>query len=182
MKKPLIINLCGAPGAGKSTGASYIFSKLKMQGVNAELITEFAKDKTWENNKTALENQIYVLGKQYYKITRCKDQVDVIITDSPILLSIFYGEDKFYAEELKNLVIKLWKNDNNLLYFVNRDKPYNPKGRNQTEKESDEISVNLKQILSNFKGDIIYQEIMGNESSYNLVVEQVLKLLSSQEE
>ena len=182
MKKPLIINLCGAPGAGKSTGASYIFSKLKMQGVNAELITEFAKDKTWENNKTTLENQIYALGKQYYKITRCKDQVDVIITDSPILLSSFDGGDKFYAEELKNLVIKLWKNDNNLLYFVNRDKSYNPKGRNQTEKESDEISVNLKQILSNFKGDIIYQEIMGNESSYNLVVEQVLKLLSSQEE
>ena len=116
MKKPLIINLCGAPGAGKSTGASYIFSKLKMQGVNAELITEFAKDKTWENNKTALENQTYALGKQYYNITRCKDQVDVIITDSPILLSIFYGGDKFYAEELKNLGIKLWKNDNNLLY------------------------------------------------------------------
>ena len=46
MKSPLIINLFGAPGVGKSTGAAYIFSKLKMAGMNAELVTEFAKDKT----------------------------------------------------------------------------------------------------------------------------------------
>ena len=43
----LIIQLYAAPGSGKSTGAAYIFSKLKMAGVNAELVTEFAKDKVW---------------------------------------------------------------------------------------------------------------------------------------
>ena len=31
----LIINLFGAPGAGKSTGAAYVFSQLKAAGVNA---------------------------------------------------------------------------------------------------------------------------------------------------
>lgn len=40
----LTVNLYGAPGAGKSTGAAYIFSQLKMRGVNAELVTEFAND------------------------------------------------------------------------------------------------------------------------------------------
>lgn len=40
-----VVNLFAQPGAGKSTGAAYIFAKLKMAGVNAELITEFAKDK-----------------------------------------------------------------------------------------------------------------------------------------
>ena len=44
----LVVNLFGVPGAGKSTGAAYIFSKLKLVGINAELITEFAKDKVWE--------------------------------------------------------------------------------------------------------------------------------------
>ena len=66
MKKPLVINLTGAPGAGKSTGAAYIFSELKMKGVNCELIGEFAKDKTWEHNTTALSCQEYVFGKQSY--------------------------------------------------------------------------------------------------------------------
>lgn len=41
----ILINLFGAPGTGKSTGAAYIFSQLKMKGINAELVTEFAKDK-----------------------------------------------------------------------------------------------------------------------------------------
>jgi len=40
--KCIVINLFGVPSAGKSTGAAYIFSQLKMAGVNAELVTEFA--------------------------------------------------------------------------------------------------------------------------------------------
>lgn len=48
MKNTLLVTLSGAPGAGKSTGAAYIFAMLKMQGINAELVTEYAKDKVWE--------------------------------------------------------------------------------------------------------------------------------------
>ena len=46
-KSCLVVNLFGAPSAGKSTGAAYIFSKLKMAGYNAELVTEFSKDMCW---------------------------------------------------------------------------------------------------------------------------------------
>ena len=53
----ILVNLYGAPGAGKSSGAAYIFSKLKMAGVNAELVTEFAKDKVYEHSKKVFENQ-----------------------------------------------------------------------------------------------------------------------------
>lgn len=42
----LVVNLFGGPGSGKSTGAAYVFARLKMLGYNAELVTEFAKDKT----------------------------------------------------------------------------------------------------------------------------------------
>ena len=82
----LIVNLFAGPGAGKSTIAAYVFARLKMAGVNCELAPEFAKDKVWEHNQTALDNQIYVFAKQYYRITRCADQVDVVITDSPVAL------------------------------------------------------------------------------------------------
>lgn len=81
--KTLVVNLFGTPGAGKSTGAAYIFSELKMRGINAELVTEFAKDKVWENNDEVFKNQAYIFGKQSYKMSRCRDKVDVIITDSP---------------------------------------------------------------------------------------------------
>lgn len=46
-KKTLVINLFGAPGSGKSSGAAYIFSQLKKLGIDCELVTEYAKDKCW---------------------------------------------------------------------------------------------------------------------------------------
>ena len=84
----ILVNLFGAPGAGKSTGAAYIFSQLKMAGINAELVTEFAKDKVWEESKEPFNNQAYIFGQQYFRISRCADKVDVIVTDSPPLAFI----------------------------------------------------------------------------------------------
>ena len=72
----IVINLFGVPGAGKSTGSAYIFSQLKMEGINAELITEFAKDKVWENNEEVFKNQAYLFGKQSFKLSRCRDKVE----------------------------------------------------------------------------------------------------------
>lgn len=51
----IVINLFGAPGAGKSTLAADIFSKLKRRQVKCELITEFAKDCVYEGNVCALK-------------------------------------------------------------------------------------------------------------------------------
>lgn len=172
----LIINLCGAPGAGKSTGAAYVFSQLKMEGVNAELITEFAKDKTWEHNSAALSNQVYMFGKQLFRISRCADQVDVIVTDSPLFLSILYNRqtpwDKRLPESFENLVCDISKRYDSLTYLVKRVKPYNPVGRNQTAEESDRLHVELKELLETF--NIPYQEITGALNDYNEVVADTL--------
>jgi len=94
MNKPITINLFAGPSAGKSTSAAAVFSLLKMHDVNAELFTEFAKDLTWEKRHRTLDNQYYIWGKQYHKMWRVKDQVDVLITDSPLLLGIIYGDQK----------------------------------------------------------------------------------------
>ena len=55
-KLPIVCNFFSGPGAGKSTLAAATFARLKMLNVNCELVTEFAKDKTWEKNFTALSN------------------------------------------------------------------------------------------------------------------------------
>ena len=87
MIKPIVLNFFGGPGTGKSTGAAYVFALLKMAGVNAELVTEAAKDLTWEEAFKNLRDQPYVFGKQAHRLFRCADMVDIIVTDSPIFLS-----------------------------------------------------------------------------------------------
>lgn len=99
----IVINLFGAPGSGKSTGATYIFTALKLLGVNVELITEFAKDKVWGNNIEAINNQAYIFGEQSFRMSRCKDKVDVIVTDSPYYCQLSIIKIKF----LERILIKL---------------------------------------------------------------------------
>lgn len=170
----IIINLFGAPGSGKSTGAAYIFSQLKMLGVDAELVTEFAKDKVWENNTEVLNNQTYVFGKQHFRISRCADKVDIIVTDSPLLLSAIYNHSELLGEEFNNLVAKIFKSYNSVNYFISRSKPYNPNGRLQTESESDEIANEIKALLGKY--DVEYTEVSGNTTGYDKIVEDVYRM------
>ena len=101
-----VINLFGEPGAGKSTGAAYIYSQLKMRGINVELVTEYAKDKVWEENTVVFKNQAYIFGKQFYRISRCEDKVDIIITDSPLPLSIIYNQNENLTENFDKTVMR----------------------------------------------------------------------------
>jgi adenylate kinase family enzyme len=181
MKKPIVVNLTGAPGAGKSTGAAKIFSELKMLGINCELVGEFAKDKTWEHNDTALRCQEYVFGKQSYRLARCRDDVDVIVTDSPLPLTIIYTHDEKIVGPLTDLVMAIFDSYDNINFFINRTKPYNPKGRNQTEEESDAISVRIKELYS--KLNIPYTEIDGDSFGYEKAISMICgKLLASRSE
>lgn len=176
-KKPLVINLFGAPGAGKSTGAAIVFAELKKRGVNAELVTEFAKDKTWEGNAIALGCQEYVFGKQSYRLARCRADVDVIVTDSPLPLSLLYMSDPALTKDgaFREVVMNVFNSYNNLNYYVNRVKPYNPKGRNQTESESDALAAPLKKLIN--ENDISCVEINGDDEGYATVVKEVAEWL-----
>lgn len=180
MKKPIVVNLFAGPGAGKSTAAAYIFSQLKMKGVNCELITEFAKDKTWEKNYSALRCQEYVFGKQSYKMDRCRDQVDVIITDSPLPLGIFYNQNPVLGRHYESLVMDVFNTYDNLNFFINRKKPYNPVGRNQTEEEAKEIDERIKIFCQ--KHDISYLIKDGTELGYIDIVDITLRYIKENAE
>lgn len=169
----ILVNLFGAPGAGKSTGAAYIFSQLKMRGINAELVTEFAKDKVWEGSKAVFENQAYIFGKQYFRISRCADKVDVIVTDSPLLLSILYNNDEDLGGTFDAVVRRVAKKYNSKNYYLKRVKDYNPAGRFQSEEESDEIAIELKRLLD--REGVDYQVRRGDVIGYEQIVEDIMR-------
>lgn len=172
----LVVNLFGAPGSGKSTGASYIFSCLKLAGINAELITEFAKDKVWEGTSEPFNNQAYLFGEQSYRISRCDGKVDAVVTDSPLPLSILYNaRPEVYTENFNKAVMDVFNSYNNMSILLNRVKPYNPAGRHETEEESDQLLPKLRTLLS--ERGIEYEEEDGNIDGYNRIVDSVLAKL-----
>lgn len=177
MKIPIVVNLFGAPGAGKSTGAAIVFSELKKAGVNAELVAEFAKDKTWEHNNKALSTQEYVFGKQSYRLARCRDDVDVIVTDSPLPLSIIYNHNPALDINFERTVINVFETYDNMNYYIHRVKPYNPKGRNQTEEESDALVGPINELLCKY--GIEYAAINGDDDGYDRIVQDVLNRTSA---
>ncbi len=169
----IVVNLFGAPGSGKSTGTAYIFSQLKLAGYNCELITEFAKDMVWERNKKAFANQMYIFGQQNYRLSCMNDEVDIVITDSPLPMSILYLNDKIDKKSYTKVVLDVFNQYNNLNFFIYRSKPYNPKGRNQTKEESDAIAQEM--VSTMLDNNIKFEKLCnGEEAEYENIV-QIIK-------
>ena len=178
MGNTLVVNLFGVPGAGKSTGAAYIFSCIKMAGVNAELITEYAKDKVWERNDEAFRNQAYIFGEQSYRISRCAGKVDVIVTDSPLPLSVMYNNDERLTENFNKAVMDVFNTYDNLNYLLLRVKPYNPVGRKQTEAESDALGASVISLLKD--RNIPYHSIDGDVKGYDEIVREIISRVNGE--
>lgn len=175
-KNTLVVNLYGAPGAGKSSGAAYIFYKLKSMGVDAEYVSEYAKDKVWEGHDMVFKDSCYIFGHQHFRLARVYGKVDVVVTDAPLFISAFYADDEV-KRELTSIAYKTngRYSANSLSYFLNRVKEYNPNGRFQTEEESDKVSCGIKNFLAELK--IYPTEIPGNEEGYDRVVADVVNVL-----
>ena len=168
----IVVNLFAGPGSGKSTTCAGVFAKLKLAGVNCEMALEYAKDKVWEESNKVLDDQIYVFGKQLHRIFRLKDKVDVVITDSPILLSIIY--DKTGNKYFSDLVLNQFNNFDNRNYFIERTTVYNPKGRLQTEDEAKEID---KVLLDLLKDCNIKYDSVGKSEAVDYIFNKIMKEL-----
>jgi hypothetical protein len=140
-----VINLFAGPGAGKSTTAAGLFFELKTRNIKCELVTEYAKDMTYEKRFNTLQDQLYILAKQNQRIKRLQGVVDYIVTDSPLIIGLAYTP-KDYFLTFKPFVLDLFNSYNNENVFLMRTKKYQSYGRNQTEaeaKEKDEDILNL---------------------------------------
>lgn len=91
MIKTTIINIYGAPGAGKSTLAAEIYAELNKRGESVELVREVAKQWAWKGVKPTVFEQIYITAAQMLQETSLYGKVEYLVTDSPIQLGDFYN-------------------------------------------------------------------------------------------
>ena len=166
-----VINLFGGPGTGKSTTASGLFYVLKRMGINCELISEYAKDKTWEENAATLKCQEYIFGKQQYRMHRVSGKVEFIVTDAPLLLSTLYIPEDYPLPSLKQTVREAYQSYDNFNVFLVRKKEYQSAGRRQTEEEARELDEDTRKMLDAF--EVPYHVVDADESA----VLTILRLL-----
>lgn len=169
-----VVNFFGGNGSGKSTLATGCFSLLKLHGINAEYVNEYAKDRTWEGTLDITYNPIYIVAKQEQKQFRLNNKVDVMITDSPLIIAECYTEDPVAID----LSRKLFKRYDNLNFYINRVKPYNPKGRRESELEASLVAQKMLDSLRDNKQN--YTEIDGNYDGLNKALFSIMDKLDKQ--
>ena len=169
MKKPVVINLFGAPGAGKSRLAAGVFSKMKFMGYKVELVTEYAKDLTYSESIKTLSDQLIVFSTQHHKMFNLVNNVDYIVTDSPLLNSLVYGDEP--SANFKALVLEKHNSFTNINFYINRVNKYETYGRSQSEEESDQKAIEILEMLSS--SNIEYVSINGSESVIPSIIESI---------
>ena len=176
----IIVNFFCEAGGGKSSISTGVFSELKWMGVNCEYTPEWCKNMVWEERPAPFKNQNYIFGKQHYNIQRLVGKLDVIITDSPILLSAFYNNKSEENEIFNQHVLNEFNKFNNVNYFLKRVKPFQPKGRFQTAEEAKQDDILLKELLDKY--GVSYQIINGEKASVEPLANQIKSMVLTQKQ
>lgn len=167
----IVINFFGEPSAGKSTAAMDVTARLKRKGINAEYVTEFAKDKVYENNQEVFKHQQYLFGKQSFRMGRVKNKVQVMVCDSPLLLNIIYNEDEILGENFNQTVLNVFNSYNNKNYLLVRNHTYENEGRLHNEKEARIVRKKIMNKLD--KLNIEYEITSSSEKNCERIANEI---------
>ena len=174
MKETLVINLIGGPCSGKSTVAAELFARLKKMGIKTELVSEYIKDRIYEENNTMPNNQIAIFGMEHYNISTKLGKVDVIVHDGSYINNIIYKTE--YNKEFDDLIISEYKKFNNLDFFIKRGNiEFESYGRIHNLKQSKELDRIIKETYDNY--GLTYIEVESRDA-VDKIIPIVLKKLN----
>lgn len=171
------INLYAGPCAGKSITASSIFTEFKKRGMKIELVSEWIK--TWAYQKYQLKSfdQFYCFAKQLRKEdTLLSNGVDIIVTDSPLILNVCYTKKhKFpYWKQCLKVALEFEQKFPSINIFLDRGSlRYNQEGRYENLQEAQQMDKYIKKLLQKRTGYITIHEYQTIE------IKEIIKLLES---
>ena len=157
----LVINLIGGPCSGKSTIAAELFARLKKMGIHCELVSEYIKERIYEENKTISVNQIAIFGMEHYAISNKIGKVDVIVHDGSFINNIIYKHED--NPEFDKLIISEYKKFNNLDFFIKRGNiEFEDYGRIHNLKQSKELDKLIKETYKKY--GLIFIEVEARDA------------------
>lgn len=176
--KTLIVNAFGGPGVGKTTCCWEIASELKKRNIPTEYVSEYAKELVYQEKfdilNDSMENQRIIAKEQKRRLDIPYGKVRVIVTDSPLLLSITYANDA--TPEFKKEIIDMFNSYDNFNMVVLRDRTqkFEQIGRKQNLEESIKKDKEIIKLLDDNK--IVYGTYY--HKTMNVLVDNIIKNLN----
>ena len=169
----LVINLIGGPCSGKSTISAELFARLKKMGIQCELVSEYIKERIYEEHKTMTKHQISLFGMEHYAIANKIGKVKVIVHDGSFINNIIYkNEDN---PEFDKLIISEYKKFNNLDFFIKRGNiEFEEYGRIHNLEQSKELDYKI--LATYFKYNLKCIEVEARDAT-DKIIPIVLKYL-----
>lgn len=127
----LLVNFVGEAGAGKTTATAGLFYGLKTSGFTVEMVTEYSKELWIAGDTKTLSDELLVFSEKYRRIARMRN-VDIVLSDSPLINSVVYGGDQFGAEA-KAFYARVAEEFDNIYIIIDRQVDYVTFGRNPDE-------------------------------------------------
>lgn len=180
----VVVNMLGGSGIGKSTTAAGLYYNMKLTGMNVELVREYVKVLAWQGTKIGQFDQVNIFGEQCKLEHTLYGKVDYIVTDSPILLAPIY--EVFYHGDsiIEGAAIKFLEKANSegvkhINILLGRNKPYDVRGRYQSEEEALDVDARTREFLSKYS--MPYYEVSGpDEERVHKIMEIVNEYVSKE--
>jgi len=175
----VVVNMLGGSGIGKSTTAAGLYYHMKLAHMNVELVREYVKILAWQGTKIGQFDQVNIFGEQCKLEHTLYGKVDYIVTDSPIVLapiyeSFYHGDSIIEEAAIKFLNKAKQNNVQQLNILLQRNKPYDTKGRFQTEEEAKTVDNMTISFLEKYNID--YHVISGEEENR---VSEIMELINA---
>ena len=116
-----------------------------------------------------------MFGTQSYRMARVKDKVDVLITDSPLPLSIIYNDGRLHEPEFSSLVWQVFDEYINLNFYLNRSREYETAGRKESLTQAIEIDDKIIDFWRKGKIDLSFFDVDAEDTRENILQTVLIK-------
>ncbi len=148
------VNFWSGASSGKSTIAAGCYYHLKCKSYNVELVREFIKKWAYENKKPKSFDQVFIFGSQVNAEDHLLQHgVEHVITDSPLLMQVFYARRYNFCcwQELLQIGKQFELLYPSINIFLDREGlVYHQGGRYENEKQAQEVDQEMRTYMNNF--------------------------------
>lgn len=150
MKRTMIVNLFAPPNRGKAIMAHKVCDELQTRGVSCAVVTH--DHQPLETARyTDIQNEIFIFARDFNKIFRLHGHVEAIVTDKPLMMSLFYNMryGQGYYQRLNDLIVEQNSNLYNINFFL-RGGTVTMK-HDIEEVEIQDIEVDMERMLRTYR-------------------------------